>query len=55
MRDNHSIPPHYTIGTFADMVGLPQSKIRFYERSGLLTVHKLETAIATSCRRTPSA
>ena len=42
MQDKHPIPPHYTIGTFADMVGLPQSKIRFYERSGLLTVHKLE-------------
>ena len=36
------VPPHYTIGVFADMVGLPQSKVRFYERSGLLPVRKLE-------------
>ena len=42
MSDNKPISPHYTIGTFADMVGLPQSKIRFYERSGLLPVRKLE-------------
>jgi len=42
MSQNKRIPPHYTIGTFADMVGLPQSKVRFYERSGLLPVRKLE-------------
>lgn len=42
MSDNKHIPPHYTIGTFADMVGLPQSKVRFYERSGLLPVRKLD-------------
>lgn len=42
MSENKHIPPHYTIGTFADMVGLPQSKVRFYERSGLLPVRKLE-------------
>lgn len=42
MSDKKRIPPHYTIGTFADMVGLPQSKVRFYERSGLLPVRKLD-------------
>jgi DNA-binding transcriptional MerR regulator len=30
----------YKISEFAKMVGLPQSKIRFYEKYGLLHVHK---------------
>ena len=42
MSKTKNIPPHYTIGMFADMVGLPQSKVRFYERCGLLPVRKLE-------------
>lgn len=41
MRLSDHPPEHYMIGTFADMVGLPQSKVRFYERSGLLPVRKL--------------
>ena len=42
MSCKEEIPAYYTIGTFADMVGLPQSKVRFYERSGLLPVRRLE-------------
>ena len=42
MSEKKRIPSHYTIGMFADMVGLPQSKVRFYERSGLLPVRKLD-------------
>lgn len=42
MRKEHNAPEHYTIGTFAAMVGLPQSKVRFYERSGLLPIRRLE-------------
>ena len=32
----------YRISHFAKMVGLPQSKIRFYEKNGLLDVHRDE-------------
>lgn len=42
MNEQKNVPSYYTIGVFADMVGLPQSKVRFYERSGLLPVRKLE-------------
>ena len=42
MSDKDRMPEHYQISVFADMVGLPQSKVRFYERSGLLPVRKKE-------------
>lgn len=37
---DHDGQKTYTIGTFAAMVGLPQSMVRFYERSGLLPMRR---------------
>lgn len=42
MDDQERVPAYYKISDFADMVGLPQSKVRFYERSGLLPVRRMD-------------
>ena len=41
----------YYIREFSNMTGLPQSKIRYYEKIGLFKVKRMKTATAGSARR----